>query len=81
MSFHNSLVLAFDNDDTKKIVKLLNKEKFDYSSEECGFCLDNIDYNKYKLYNQCLNCGSCYHNKCLKQFQKNICINCKEMIY
>ncbi len=27
MSFHNSLVLAFDNDDTKKIVKLLNKEK------------------------------------------------------
>ena len=32
------------------------------------------------LYNQCLNCGNCYHNKCLRQFQKNDCINCKSKI-
>ena len=61
--------------------KLFNKEKFDYSNEECGFCLDDIDYDKYKLYNQCLNCSSCYHYKCLRQFQKNDCINCKAVIY
>jgi hypothetical protein len=60
--------------------KLLKTEKFDYTNEECGFCLDTIIYDKYKLYNQCLNCGNCYHNKCLRQFQKNDCINCKSKI-
>jgi hypothetical protein len=61
--------------------KLINNENFDYSGEECGFCLDDINYDNYKIYNQCLNCGSCYHNKCFKQFQKSNCINCKEIIY
>jgi len=56
--------------------KLLNGETFDYSYEDCSFCLDQINYDKNKSYTQCLNCGCCYHIKCLRQYDKIICINC-----
>ena len=60
--------------------KLIENKPFDYSNEECGFCLDSIFYDKFKSYDQCLNCGSCYHIKCLKQYQNYECINCKNRI-
>ena len=52
---------------------------FDYSPDECIFCLQPINYNESDKYvSQCLNCGICYHDKCHRRYDKNECINCKE---
>ena len=54
-NYHNldfyDIFYIWKNDNYKN---LLNNKKFDYKLEECGFCLDTIYYDKYKLYNQCL---------------------------
>ncbi len=60
--------------------KLLNNNQFDYSFEDCNFCLDQINYEKNKSYTQCLECGCCYHIKCLRQYDKFNCINCTKNI-
>ena len=64
---------------------LLDNNKYDYTSEECAFCLERIDYfdksENISLKNcQCLNCGNCFHQKCIRHYNKPTCLNCKEVL-
>lgn len=52
---------------------------FDYTPDECIFCLQKIKFNENGMFiSQCLNCGICYHDKCHRRYDKQECINCKE---
>lgn len=53
--------------------------KFDYTPDECIFCLQLINLNDNGMFiSQCLNCGICYHDKCHRRYDKQECINCKK---
>ena len=51
----------------------------DYSEEDCGICLEEIQINnkvQFHKLNQCLDCGNFTHLKCLQQIKKDHCIFC-----
>ncbi|VVU95471.1 hypothetical protein CPAV1605_1222 [seawater metagenome] len=52
----------------------------DYSQEECGICLEEIEEKKgyinfEKIY-QCLDCGCFIHKKCLNKAKEKHCLFC-----
>ena len=69
---YNQLFFLWKNDNYQK---LLNKQEFDYSMEECIVCFDKINY--YKQFIQCTLCGICYHNKCINKCKDDKCLNCQ----
>ena len=72
---YNDLFYLWKNDNYEN---LINNKPFDYSPEECTICLDVINYkNKYV---HCLNCGICYHSKCINRCKDTKCLNCMNLL-
>lgn len=76
LNFHDLFFLWKNNN----FHNLIENKEFDYTPEDCNFCLEQIDYTKNRTYTQCLKCGCCYHIKCLRQYDKIVCINCNSSI-
>ena len=73
-----NLTLLWRNDNWKQF---LNEGKLfdDFSEEECGVCLDEIEKNNkidFKNIYQCLDCGNFSHQKCLKRLKEDHCLYC-----
>ena len=51
----------------------------DYTKEECGVCLDEIEKNgkiRFDSIYQCLDCGNFSHHKCLRKVKEDHCLFC-----
>jgi len=77
----SQLSLLWKDDNWEKFIE---NHQFiaDYSNEECGICLENIErrdgFNDFNNIYQCLNCTNFIHTKCKKKFKKDECIYCYE---
>ena len=75
----HQVCLLWREDNWEKFFYDNTKLPKDYSEEDCGICLEEIQINdtvQFNKLNQCLECGNFTHLKCLKQIKKDHCIFC-----
>ncbi len=74
----SQLTLLWKDDNWENFIKnnIINE---DFSNEECGICLEEIEQNGKinfsKIY-QCLDCGCFVHNKCINKAKEKHCLFC-----
>lgn len=75
----DQLTLLWRDNNWKNFIIDINKANNDYTKEECGICLENIENNQQIIFSklfQCLDCGCFSHIKCLSQAKDKHCLFC-----